>query len=102
MARFIGEHAVEDIGVEDVAAAAGLHPNYAMSLFKNAVGITIVQSITRHRLDVAQSLLIATSQPVATIAFESGFGSLSNFYHAFQQRFATSPATFRRKLRHRA
>lgn len=99
MARFIGEHATDDIGVDDVARAAGLHPNYAMGLFRNSVGITINQSITRHRLDVAQSLLIASERPVASIAFEAGFGSLSAFYAAFESRFAASPASFRRRVK---
>lgn len=95
MAQYIGEHALEDISSEDVAEAAGLHPNYAMTLFKRAVGITIKQSITRQRLDMAQSMLIATDLPVATIAFDCGFGSLSSFYAAFEQRFHKSPAAFR-------
>ncbi len=95
MAQFIGEHALEDISSEDVAAAAGLHPNYAMTLFKRAIGITIKQSIIRHRLDMAQSMLVATDLPVATIAFDCGFGSLSSFYAAFEHRFQKSPAAFR-------
>ena len=81
MAQFIGEHALEDISADDVAKAAGLHPNYAMSLFKRAVGLTIKQSITRHRLDMAQSMLIATDLPVATIAFDCGFDSLVELLH---------------------
>lgn len=95
MAQYIAEHALEDISSDDVARAAGLHPNYAMTLFKRAVGMTIKQSITRHRLDMAQSMLIATDLPVATIAFDCGFGSLSSFYTAFEQRFQNSPAAFR-------
>ena len=95
MAQFIGEHALEGISAEDVARAAGLHPNYAMSLFKRAVGLTIKQAITRHRLDMAQSMLIATDLSVATIAFDCGFNSLSSFYTAFAQRFRQSPAAFR-------
>lgn len=95
MAQFIGEHALEDIGAEDVARAAGLHPNYAMALFKRAVGLTIKQSITRHRLDMAQSMLIAGDHSVAAIAFDCGFNSLSSFYTAFAQRFRQSPAAFR-------
>lgn len=95
MAQFIGEHALEDISADDVAGAAGLHPNYAMSLFKRAVGLTIKQAITRHRLDMAQSMLIATDLSVATIAFDCGFNSLSSFYTAFAQRFRQSPAAFR-------
>jgi AraC family transcriptional regulator, melibiose operon regulatory protein len=95
MARFVGEKALDDISADDVARAADLHPNYAMSLYKRAMGLTIKQSITRHRLDTAQSMLIATELPVATIAFDCGFGSLSSFYAAFEQRFHKSPAAFR-------
>jgi AraC family transcriptional regulator, melibiose operon regulatory protein len=95
MARFISEKALDDISADDVARAADLHPNYAMSLFKRAMGLTIKQSITRHRLDTAQSMLIATELPVASIAFDCGFGSLSSFYAAFEQRFHKSPAAFR-------
>ena len=95
MAQFIGEHALEGLSAEDVARAAGLHPNYAMSLFKRAVGLTIKQAITRHRLDMAQSMLIASDLSVATIAFDCGFNSLSSFYTAFAQRFHQSPAAFR-------
>jgi AraC family transcriptional regulator, melibiose operon regulatory protein len=98
MARFIGEHGIEDISVEDVSAAAGLHPNYAMTLYKRSLGSTIKQAIIRHRLDTAQSMLIATDRPVAAIAFDSGFNSLSSFYAAFAQRFAVSPAAFRRSF----
>jgi AraC family transcriptional regulator, melibiose operon regulatory protein len=98
MARFIGEHAKESINVEDVAKAAGLHPNYAMALFKRLTGMTIIQSITRHRLDISQSMLIATDLSAANIAFECGFGSLSAFYHSFEKRFRTSPAAYRKRV----
>ena len=98
MARFIGEKGLEPITVEDVAKAAGLHPNYAMAVYRRAVGLTIKQAITRHRLDTAQSMLIATDLPVASIAFDCGYGSLSSFYAAFEQRFQTSPADFRRRF----
>ena len=98
MARYIGEHGLEDIAVGDVTRHSGLHPNYAMTLFKRMVGLSIKQSIIRHRLDTAQSMLIATDLPVAAIAFDCGFGSLSGFYAAFDQRFHTSPAALRKSL----
>jgi AraC-like DNA-binding protein len=98
MSRFIGENARGKISVDAAARASGLHPNYAMQLFKRAVGISIKQSITRHRLDAAQSMLVATDRSIAGIAFDCGFGSLSSFYAAFESRFATSPAQFRRTL----
>jgi AraC family transcriptional regulator, melibiose operon regulatory protein len=98
MARYIAEHALDDISVEDVVKTSRLHPNYAMSLYKRAIGLTIKQSIMRHRLDTAQSMLISTDLPVSSISFDCGFGSLSSFYAAFEQRFHTSPAVYRKKL----
>jgi AraC-like DNA-binding protein/mannose-6-phosphate isomerase-like protein (cupin superfamily) len=98
MSRFVGERATEDISVYDVAAAAGLHPNYATTIFKRSVGLSINQAIIRHRLDMAQSMLIATDRPVAEIAFDCGFGSLSRFYEAFKQRFRISPKLFRQGM----
>lgn len=95
MIRYIAENALEDISVSDVCSGTGLHPNYAMSIFKRTVGMTINQSIVRHRLDTAQSLLISTDMPITTIAFEAGFGSLSRFYEAFEQRFQVKPREFR-------
>ena len=99
MLRFIAEHALEDISTEDVGRDAGLHPNYAMAIFKRAVGHTINQAIVRHRLDTAQSLLISTDLPITDVAFESGFGSVSRFYEAFAHRFVEKPTAFRRRMR---
>lgn len=96
MARFIGENSARDISASEVAAAAALHPNYAMGLFRKGTGLTITQYINRCRLDTAQALLVANDDDIAGIAFASGFGSLSRFYEAFQSRFTMSPARFRR------
>lgn len=101
MLRYIAEHALENISVEDVGADAGLHPNYAMAIFKRAVGLTIHQAIIRHRLDTAQSLLIATDLSITDVAFESGFGSVSRFYQAFTERFAVQPKKYRVSMRSR-
>jgi AraC-like DNA-binding protein len=102
MTRFIGENGLREIQVTDVARAAGLHPNYAMSLFRKAFGVTIKHALTRHRLDAAQSMLLATDRSIASIAFDCGFGSLSSFYGAFEKRFSVSPAHFRKTMLTRA
>lgn len=97
MIRFVAENAAEGIAADDVAREAGLHPNYAMTLFRRGTGQTITQAIVRQRLDTAQSLLIATDKAVGQVAFEAGFGSLSRFYEAFGRRFGMRPGAFRRR-----
>jgi AraC-like DNA-binding protein len=102
MLRYIAEHALEQISVSNVAASTGLHPNYAMSLFKRSVGQTITQAINRHRLDTAQSLLISTDRSILEIVYDSGFGSVSHFYDAFARRFGDRPKKFRQKMHAKA
>jgi AraC-like DNA-binding protein/mannose-6-phosphate isomerase-like protein (cupin superfamily) len=98
MSRFIAENASGEISVGDVAGAASLHPNYAVAVYRRTTGMTINQAIVRHRLDTAQSLLIASDMSVSAIAFDCGFGSLSRFYEAFETRFGRTPGDFRKQM----
>ena len=95
MARFMTEHATKPIDVADVARKTGLHPNYAMTVFRNSFGLTIGTYLLRQRLHRAQALLAATDAPVSAVAFESGFGSVSRFHAAFRENFGISPRRFR-------
>jgi AraC-like DNA-binding protein len=99
MARFIAENLSRRLTVEQIAAAVGLHPSYAMALFKESLGLTINGYITQHRLSHAQAMLLSTDAEIVRIAFESGFGSVSRFYDAFKARFGTSPRRFRERHR---
>ena len=96
MALTLAERAQGDVSIAEVAAAVGLHPNYAMTLFRRTVGLTLHDYLTRHRLDTAQSLLLSSNQDVTAVAFAAGFGSLSRFYEAFTKRFGMSPARYRK------
>ncbi len=96
MARFLTSHATSRITAGSVAEAVGLHPNYAMTLFKGALGMTLGEYLTRYRLYLAQSMLLADGRDVASIAFDAGFGSISRFHDAFRRRFGVSPDRFRR------
>lgn len=95
MAGFIAAHATEAISVSDIAASVCLHPNYAMAIFREALGMSIGGYLTRQRLYMAQALLLSTDTDIVTIAFEAGFGSVSRFYEAFGRHFAMPPRQFR-------
>lgn len=98
MARYIAEHATEAIAVSDIAQSVMLHPNYAMTLFRKTLGMTINEYITRQRLMLAHGRLLASDGDIAAIAFEAGFGSLSRFYEAFRARYGCTPRDMRRNF----
>jgi AraC-like DNA-binding protein len=95
MTRYIAEHYAEPVRVEDVAGAVGLHPNYALTLFRQALGMSIVDCVTQHRVTHAQRLLATTNSGVLEIAFASGFGSASRFYAAFKRETGLTPRQYR-------
>ena len=50
----------------------------------------------RSRLRRAARLLAEEARPVTEVAFEAGFGDLSNFVRTFHRAAGVSPRTFRR------
>jgi AraC-like DNA-binding protein len=95
MARFVAENHAGPLRLENVARHVGLHPNYAMTLFRRHYGITLSNYVTRLRVCQAQYLLLSTDREVSRIAFETGFGSISRFYEAFKAVSGRTPRQYR-------
>ena len=98
LARHISESYLQPIRLEDIALAAGLHVNYASTVFKQVFAVTLLEYLNQHRLAHAQRLLATTEQGVLEVAFASGFGSSSRFYDAFTKATGTTPLKYRNGL----
>jgi len=99
IAAFLAKHYREPLTSEEVGKAVGLHPNYAMNLFKKVFSTTLTQYLTQHRLSHAQRLLATTNAKILSVAMESGFGSISRFNDAFRKAFGCSPRGYRQEHR---
>ncbi|RME69208.1 MAG: helix-turn-helix domain-containing protein [Alphaproteobacteria bacterium] len=97
MARYICRHYVGPLSSNDVAEHIGLHPNYAMSLFKNVYGISIGGFVTRYRVVQAQKMLVMTNMKIEEIIGACGFKSTSQFYAAFKAHALQTPHQFRKR-----
>jgi AraC-like DNA-binding protein len=95
MAGFIAQNYTQPLTAETISRHVGLHPNYAMALFRQTFGTTLIKYVTEHRLTHAQRLLVTTQDPILHIALNSGFGSLSRFNEAFRQSFGCTPREYR-------
>jgi len=96
MACFVAKNYTERLTAEQISAAVGLHPNYAMSVFKKAMGMTLIDCVTQHRVSHAQRLLATTDMKIIDVGLSSGFFSLSRFYEAFHKWCGCSPKDYRR------
>jgi len=99
MARFLTRRFTEPIRATDVAAAVHLHPNYAMTLFRQVLGTTMHAYLTDRRIAEAQRMLLTTTATTSQIATSAGFGSHSGFYAAFTRACGVPPGTYRRSHR---
>ncbi|MES2924930.1 MAG: helix-turn-helix domain-containing protein [Verrucomicrobiota bacterium] len=99
LAAFIAQNYQEAILIEEAAKEVGLHPNYAMNLFKKTFNITINEYLTQHRMSHAQRLLATTDGKIVDIALEAGYPTLSRFYEAFKKSCRCSPSDYRREHR---
>ncbi|ACB75406.1 helix-turn-helix domain-containing protein [Opitutus terrae] len=99
IACFIARRYREKLRIDDIAAAAGLHPNYAMNLFRRTFGTTLGDYLTHHRISHAQRLLVTSDEKIIDVALVSGFTSLSRFNEAFRRACGCSPREYRRQHR---
>lgn len=93
---FIQANFTRPIRLEDAAALIYVHPCYLSGMFPRWFGVSFTAYVNRYRLDRAASLLVQTDLPIAEIAFESGFGSVSQFIRCFRALHNTTPLAYRK------
>jgi AraC family transcriptional regulator len=98
-ALWLDVHSSEDIDLQRVSAQAGASPYPFLRTFTRVIGVTPHQYLVRSRLRRAARLLADASRSIADIAFEVGFGDLSNFVRTFHRAAGLSPREFRRAAR---
>jgi AraC family transcriptional regulator len=94
-ALWIDANAHEPIDLESAANEFGLSPFHFLRLFAKVVGVTPHQYLIRSRLRRAARLLADDARPITEIAYDVGFGDLSNFVRTFHRAAAMSPRSFR-------
>jgi AraC family transcriptional regulator len=95
-ALWIDANSHEAIDLNSAAGEAGLSSSHFLRIFTRVLGVTPHQYLLRSRLRHAARLLAETHISVTDIAFEVGFGDLSNFVRTFHRAAGVSPRGFRR------
>ncbi|MCC6993344.1 MAG: helix-turn-helix transcriptional regulator [Deltaproteobacteria bacterium] len=93
----IEDGAADALSLADLATTVGLSPFHFVRLFKRQTGVTPYRFLVQTRLRHAIALLRDTALPVTEIAYDVGFGDLSNFINAFTREVGCSPGRFRRR-----
>jgi AraC-like DNA-binding protein len=94
-ALWIDAHSHQQIDLEQAAGQAGISPFHFLRLFSSVLGVTPHQYLVRSRLRHAARLLADNDIPITDVAYDVGFGDLSNFVRTFHRAAGVSPRRFR-------
>jgi AraC family transcriptional regulator, melibiose operon regulatory protein len=98
MVQYVLDHISEPMSNAVVAKVTGLHTNYALALFTKTMLIPLKQFVIRMRLLRARGLLLESNMAIVTVANESGFNSMSQFYQHFSAAYGTTPVQLRDRV----
>ncbi|MCC6581561.1 MAG: helix-turn-helix domain-containing protein [Phycisphaeraceae bacterium] len=79
-----------------LARVASLSASRFAHLFRAQVGISPVRFLEQVRMEKAKGLLLATSQPIKSIAAEVGYDDALHFSTRFRRATGRCPRTYRR------
>jgi AraC-like DNA-binding protein len=85
----------EPLGVDDLAAAAGLSRAHFSREFRRAFGDSPHGYLLTRRLERAAALLRTTDNSVAQICVAVGLSSVGSFTTSFKRMFGASPTAYR-------
>jgi AraC-like DNA-binding protein len=85
----------EPLGVDDLAAAAGLSRAHFSREFRRAFGESPHAYLLTRRLERAAALLRNTDRSVADVCLSVGLQSIGSFTTSFTRTFGASPTAYR-------
>ncbi len=84
----------EDFRVSNVCGAIGISEKYLRKIFRENVGMSIKQYVTRMRINDAKYLLGDSQNNITEIAARVGYKDYRRFYEQFKDKVGVSPSQF--------
>lgn len=94
---YIHENVASPLCVEDICRAAHMSKFHFCRIFRERMGVTVMEYVLRTRLLQAKILLRTTSLPIGEISEACGFGSPSYFSRVFREQEGKTPLALRRE-----
>lgn len=98
---FIYRNLSSNIGIADIAEAAGLHEVRFREIFREQTGMTPHSCLKQARLERVCELLVTTLMPLSEIAGQTGFNTASYLCSVFREYSGQSPQDYRKLYQQR-
>lgn len=95
MMLFIQDHYMENISLEEIAAAGNMGKTLCSKLFKKYVSKTPGEYLIYYRIQRSIDLLTKTDLSITEISYATGFSSASHYTKTFREMIGCTPSKFR-------
>ncbi|MEU1306480.1 AraC family transcriptional regulator [Streptomyces shenzhenensis] len=92
---FIHANLASRIGLEELAAVAGVSASHFTRAFRASVGESPHRYVMQQRLDRARRALLSTDKPITEIALECGFADRSHLTRMMRRHLGATPRLLR-------
>ena len=82
---YIEAHFKEELTRESLASEVFMNPDYLSKVFKKKTGSSLMDYVTKVRIEKAKKLLERTALPVSEIAMETGYSNTAYFTKMFKK-----------------
>lgn len=93
--KYVREHILDNISVEEIAEELHFNPQYLMRVFKSKTDQSIIEYITQTRVALAKKVLKETNLPIKIVAGMVGYDNSSYFAKVFRKTTGKTPQEYR-------
>jgi AraC-like DNA-binding protein len=93
---YIDAHLDGRIRIKDLAGLLKLSAGHFSRAFRSTFGTTAHEYLSRRRIEVAQSLMLTSREPLSAIALRCGLCDQSHFTRVFRRIVGETPNSWRR------
>jgi len=94
---YLGDHPARNVGLDELAAAAGIGKFRLIRLFRERIGLPPHALHLAHRIRTARRLL-EQGQAIADVAAGTGFADQSHLHRHFHRTLGLTPAAYQRRF----
>ena len=94
--EIIESRITEKLTVENIAAGVFISKYHYMRLFREIVGGSVMEYVTKRKLTLAGKALLETDASILEVALDCGFDSRDGFSRSFKAYMGVTPAEYRK------
>ncbi|MEH7097684.1 helix-turn-helix domain-containing protein [Neobacillus vireti] len=94
---WIMENLGNNITIDKIAKIVHMNPTYFCEYFKNQTGETVLDFVTKARIEKAKELLLSTDLKIYDISQQVGYNDTKYFSKLFRKHFGEVPSKYKEK-----